>query len=65
MSQTDLGEGAPGARGPDRAGLGRAGPHRGSKPTARTTTKRSPIANRNPKRNETNTRHQTKKCASA
>jgi hypothetical protein len=34
--------GAPGARGPDRAR-----PHRGSKPTARTTTKRSSIANRN------------------
>jgi hypothetical protein len=50
MSQTDLGEGAcawggqgrqghVGRTGPDRAGLGRAGPHHGSKPTARTTTK--------------------------
>jgi hypothetical protein len=73
MSQTNLGEGgrawggqgAPGACGPDRAGLGRTGPHRGSKPTTRTTIKRNPIANRNPKRNKTNTQHQTKKCASA
>jgi hypothetical protein len=73
MSQTDLGgwgrawggQGAPGARGPDWAGLGRTGPHRGSKPTTCTTIKRNPIANRNPKQNETNTRHQTKKCASA
>jgi hypothetical protein len=60
-----------GARGTQgRAGLGRAGlgwdePLRGSKPTTRTTLKRAPIANRNPRRNETNTRHQTKKCASA
>jgi hypothetical protein len=50
------GQGAPGARGPDRAGPGRAGPHRGSKPTTRTTTNRNPIANRNPKRDETNMR---------
>jgi hypothetical protein len=48
-----------------RAGLGWAGSHHGSKPTTRTTIKRNPIANRNPKQNETNTRHQTKKCASA
>jgi hypothetical protein len=59
------GQGAPGARGPDRARLGRAGPHRGSKPMTRTTTKRNPIANQNPKRDETNTRYQTRKCASA
>jgi hypothetical protein len=57
--------GAAGAHGPDRAGLGWAGSHRGSKPTTRTTIKRTPIANRKPKRNETNMRHQTKKCASA
>jgi hypothetical protein len=37
------GQGALGARGPDRAGLGRARPHRGSKLTTRTTTKRNPI----------------------
>jgi hypothetical protein len=55
---------AQGARGA-RAGPGWAGPQRGSKPTTRTTTKRNLIANRNPKRDETNTRHQTKKCASA
>jgi hypothetical protein len=40
----------------DRAGLGRARSHRGSKPTARTTTNRNSIANRNPKRDEMNTR---------
>jgi hypothetical protein len=69
MSQTDLGKGAhkgwvgaPGARGPDRAGPGRAEPgwagsHRGSKPMTRTTIKRTPIANRKPRRNETNTQH--------
>jgi hypothetical protein len=57
----DQGEGgarmgrAGGARGA-RAGPGRAGPQRGSKLTAHTTTKRNPITNRNPKRNETNTR---------
>jgi hypothetical protein len=56
--------GAPGA-GPGRARLGWAGPFRGSKPTIRTTLKRAPVANRNPRQNETNTRHQTKKCASA
>jgi hypothetical protein len=39
------GQGAPGARGPDRAGLGQAVTHRRSKPTTRTTTKRNPIAN--------------------
>jgi hypothetical protein len=71
MRQIDQGEGggahmgrARGARGA-RAGPGRAGPHRGSKPTTRTTTKRNPIVNRNPKWDETNTRHETKKCASA
>jgi hypothetical protein len=50
MRQMDLGEGgmrmgwagAPGAR----AGPGRAGPHRGSKPMTCMTTKRNPIANR-------------------
>jgi hypothetical protein len=64
--------GAPGARrarpgrtGPGWAGLGWAEPLRGSKPMTHTTFKRAPIANRNPRRNETNTRHQTKKCASA
>jgi hypothetical protein len=73
MRQMDLGEGAHGmgrgARGawagPGRAEPGWAGSHRGSKPTTRTTIKRTPIANRKLKRNETNTRHQTKKCASA
>jgi hypothetical protein len=42
-----------------RDGLGRtgqAGSHRGSKPTTHTTTNRNLITNRNPKRNETNTR---------
>jgi hypothetical protein len=39
------GQGAPGACGPDWAGLGQAVTHRGSKPTTRTTTKRNPIAN--------------------
>jgi hypothetical protein len=52
--------GAPGARGP-----GWAGPLRGSKPTTRTTIKQTPLVNRKPRRNETNTQHQTKKCASA
>jgi hypothetical protein len=73
MSQTDLGkeggrrggQGRAGRAGPDRAGLGWAGSHHGSKPTTRTTIKRNPIVNRNPKQDETNTRHQTKKCASA
>jgi hypothetical protein len=71
MRQMDQGEGggarmgrAGGARGA-QAGPGRAGPHHRSKPTTRTTTKRNPIANQNPKRDKTNTRHQTKKCASA
>jgi hypothetical protein len=61
MRQMDQGEGggarmggAGGARGA-RAGPGRTGPRRGSKPTTHTTTKRNPIANRNPKRDETNT----------
>jgi hypothetical protein len=58
MRQMDQGEGgahawggqrAPGARGPDRAGLGQAATHRGSKPTTRTTTKRNPIANQKSK----------------
>jgi hypothetical protein len=68
MRQMDLGEGAHGvgrgARGA-RAGLDWAGSHRGLKPTTRMTIKRKSIANRNLKQNETNTRHQTKKCASA
>jgi hypothetical protein len=61
MRERDQGEGgahmgrAGGARGA-RAGPGRAGPHRGSKPTTRTTTNRNSIANRNSKRNETNMR---------
>jgi hypothetical protein len=40
-----------------RAGLGRAGLGRvaGQNPTTRTTTDRNPIANRNPKRDKTNT----------
>jgi hypothetical protein len=50
-----MGAGAPRARGPDWAGPGQAGSHRGSKPMTRTTTNRKPIANRNPKRDETNT----------
>jgi hypothetical protein len=61
MRQMDQGEGggvrmgrAGGARG-TRAGPGRAGPQCRSKPTTRTTTKRNPIVNRNPKRDETNT----------
>jgi hypothetical protein len=61
MRERDQGEGAHGeGRGRQgragRAGPGRAGPHRGSKPTTRTTTNRNPIANRNLKRDETNTR---------
>jgi hypothetical protein len=46
--------GMPGRAGavPDRAGLGR-GP--GQKPTTHSTTDWTPIANRNPKRDETNT----------
>jgi hypothetical protein len=68
------GGGAPGARraGPGWAGLGWVGlgwvgaePLRGSKLTARITIKQTPIANRKPRRNETNTQYQTKKCASA
>jgi hypothetical protein len=50
---THMGEaGAPRARqtGPDRAGLGRG---LGQKPTTHVTTDRNPIANRNPKRGET------------
>jgi hypothetical protein len=69
MSQTDLGKGGAqgegrGARG-TRAGPGRAGSHHGLKPTTRTTIKRALLANRKPRRNGTNTRHQTKKCVSA
>jgi hypothetical protein len=61
-----VGKGARGVRaGPGQAGLGRARSHRGLKPTTRTTIKRTPIVNRKPRRNETNTQHQTKKCASA
>jgi hypothetical protein len=48
-----------------RAGLGWVRPLRGSKPTTRMALKRAPIANQNLRQNETNTRHQTKKCASA
>jgi hypothetical protein len=55
--------------GPGRAVLGWAGPLRGSKPTTHTTQTEThdttPIANRNPRRNETTTQYQTKKCASA
>jgi hypothetical protein len=55
--------GAPGARGLDRAGLGWVGlgwtgSQCGSKPTTRTTIKRTPIASRKPKQNKTNIRHQ-------
>jgi hypothetical protein len=57
------GGGAPGARGrgPGRAGPGRAGLGRvvGQNPTTRTTTDRNPIAKRNPKRDEENTRLNT------
>jgi hypothetical protein len=49
-------QGRAGQTGPDRARLGWARSHRGSKPTTHTTTNRNPIANRNLKRNETNTR---------
>jgi hypothetical protein len=50
--------GAPGARGQGRAGLDRAGLGRvaGRNPTACITTDRNPIANRNLKRDEVNTR---------
>jgi hypothetical protein len=70
MSQTDLREGAHGGGQGRQGRQGRTGPgwarsHHGSKPMTRTTIKRNPIANRNPKQDETNTRHQTKKCASA
>jgi hypothetical protein len=62
----EVGRGARGARaGPGRAGLGWVGPLRGSKPTTRTSIKQTPVVNRKPRRNETNTQHQTKKCASA
>jgi hypothetical protein len=43
---------ARGARGPERAGLGRTACQN---PATRTTTDRNPIVNRNPKRDETNT----------
>jgi hypothetical protein len=57
---------APGAcrAGQGWAGLGRA-TSRIENPRRARTTKRNYIANRNPERNETNTQHQTKKCASA
>jgi hypothetical protein len=53
--------GEAGARGQGRAGLGQAGLGRvaGRNPTARTTRDRNPIANRNPKRDEVNTRLNT------
>jgi hypothetical protein len=61
-----VGRGARGARaGPGRTEPGWVGSHHGSKPTTRTTIKWKSIANQNPKQNETNTRHQTKKCALA
>jgi hypothetical protein len=63
--------GAQGRAGADRAGLGWVGPGhfadrnpRHAQPNPRRTT-RAPIANRKPRQNETNTRYQTKKCASA
>jgi hypothetical protein len=55
-----LGARGPSWAGPGRARLGRAGSDwvvsRDQKPTTRTTTNQNPIANRNPKRDETNTR---------
>jgi hypothetical protein len=61
--------GAPGRAGPGLAGLGWVGPLRGSKPTTCTTQSEThdttPIANQKPRRNETTTQYQTKKCASA
>jgi ribosomal protein L15 len=58
MRERDQGRGAHGGRGAmgARARLGRAGSHRGPKPTTRITTNRNPITNRNPKWDETNTR---------
>jgi hypothetical protein len=56
------GGGAMGARGTQgRAGLGQARLGRGPgwKPTTHTITDRNPIANRNPKRGETNARLNT------
>jgi hypothetical protein len=52
---------ASGARGPERAGLGRTrlGRTACQNPATRTTTDRNPIVNRNPKRDETNTRLNT------
>jgi hypothetical protein len=53
--------GARGRAGTGRAGSGRAGLGRGSgrKPTTHTTTDRNPIANRNPKQGEMDTRLNT------
>jgi hypothetical protein len=62
MRERDQGEGGAHGEGrgrqehTGRAELGWDGPHRGLKPTTRTSTNRNPIANRNPKRDETNTR---------
>jgi hypothetical protein len=50
--------GAPGARGP-RSGQARLGRVVGRNPTARTTTDRNPITNRNTKRDEANTQLNT------
>jgi hypothetical protein len=53
--------GRQGCAGQGRAELGQAGTGRvaGRNPTTRTTTDRNPIANRNPKRDEANTRLNT------
>jgi hypothetical protein len=53
--------GGGGGRGPERAGLGRAGLGRttGQNLAAHTTADRKPITNRNPKEDETNTRLNT------
>jgi hypothetical protein len=62
-----MGGGRQGRAGPGRTRLGLVGaePLRGSKLTARITIKRKSIANQKSRQNEMNTRHQTKKCASA
>jgi hypothetical protein len=61
--------GAPGRAGLGWVGLGWVGPLHGSKPTTCTTQSEvhdmAPIANQKPRRNETTTQYQTKKCASA
>jgi hypothetical protein len=54
-------QGRAGRTRPDWVGLGRAGSHRGSKPTTRTTIKQTPITNRKLRRNKTDTQYQTKK----